>query len=159
MKRHSFTAVSTRHRAVCALLVGMLASCSSSNHPGMTVLKRLPAQSDPADAFDDQAVLAQMKAGGDNLSKATDIVFFLYIPSGTDALASAAALRKVGFESAIHAPLGKVSDGTTEDRWSVVSHLTAVPTLKTIHHAAAIMTALARRYHGDYDGWEAEVEK
>jgi hypothetical protein len=37
--------------------------------------------------------------------------------------------------------------------------LTAVPTLKTIHHAAAIMTALARRYHGDYDGWEAEVEK
>lgn len=140
-------------------MVALLASCSSAIRSGITVVKTLPAKSDPADQFDDQAVLAQMKAAGDDLSKPTDIVFYLYIPSHADALASASTLRNEGFKSTVDFPLGKLSDGTTENRWSVISHLSAVPTLKTIHRAAATMTALARRYHGDYDGWEAEVEK
>ena len=158
MIMHKFSVAQVKRLTTCLLAV-MIASCSNPPHSGFTVLKTLPGASDQADQSGDQAVLEKLRAAGSDLSKPTDIVFYLYIPAHSDALACVRKLDKIGFRSEADTPLGKLDDGITENRWSVISHITAVPTLKTVHRAAMIMTQLAHRYGGEYDGWEAAVEK
>ena len=110
-------------------------------------------------ALADERVLEQLRSNGSDLSKPTDISFHLYIPSQIDAIATATELAGLGFHTKVNAPIGKLPVGATEDRFFVVSHLTAIPTLTTIHSAATTMAALADRYNGKYDGWEAAIQQ
>jgi Regulator of ribonuclease activity B/Domain of unknown function (DUF4440) len=110
-------------------------------------------------ALGDERVLEQLRSSGSDLSKPTDIVFYLYIPSQSDAIAAATELAGLGFQTEVSTPIGKLPNGATENRFSVVSHLTAIPTLTAIHSAATTMAGLADRYNGEYDGWEAAVQQ
>jgi Regulator of ribonuclease activity B/Domain of unknown function (DUF4440) len=110
-------------------------------------------------ALGDDDLLKQLESHGSDLSKPTDLVFYLYIPSESDANAAATELDRLGYQAAVNAPLGKLQDGTTEDRFSVVSHLTAIPMLTIITGAANTMAGLADQYNGEYDGWEAAIQQ
>ena len=110
-------------------------------------------------ALGDENVLKQLHNHGSDLSKPTHIVFYLYVPDEHDANAASAQLQSQGFRAEVDTPLGRLSDGTIETRWSVVSHLTAIPTLKAIYSASAAMTNLANRYNGEFDGWEAAIQE
>jgi Regulator of ribonuclease activity B len=102
-------------------------------------------------------VLRELRKRGSNLSKATDIVFFLYIPSLRDARSSVQELDRDGLSAQYEQPLGRLSDGSFEKRYSVVAHARATPTIEHLRSYRSIFKNLARRFGGDYDGWEAAV--
>ncbi len=110
-------------------------------------------------ALGDESLLRELHDHGSDLSKPTDIVFYLYIPDKNDANAAASELRTRGFQSDVGAPLGKFPNGATGNRWSVISHLTAIPTVTAIYSASMKMEKLADRYSGEFDGWEAAVQE
>ncbi len=105
----------------------------------------------------DEAVLAELRAKGSDLTKATDVVFYLYIPVLRDAHTAATALKKHGYTVEVQEPLGKLSDGSYESRYSVVAHIEEVPSLENLRMNRALFKTLARQYKGEYDGWEAAI--
>lgn len=105
----------------------------------------------------DDALLAQLREHGSDLSKPTDVVFYLYIPGLEDAQAAAAQLKMHGYAPDVRAPLGKLPSGAYEARYSVVAHVEEAPSTENIKKARLLYSGLARRYHGEYDGWEAAV--
>lgn len=127
---------------------GMLRSSSGSN----------PQELRPqGEGDDDERVLRALASAGSDLSKSTDIVFYLYVPTREDADRCYVALWEAGYRSRVSAPLGELPNGLSESRWSVISHLEAVPTLATIHTSQDLMEQLARQVGGEFDGWEAAI--
>jgi hypothetical protein len=106
---------------------------------------------------DDERVLRALVSAGSNLTKSTDIVFYLYVPTREDADRCCVALWEKGYRSRVSAPLGELPDGSGESRWSVIGNLEAVPTLATICSSRELMERLAREVGGEFDGWEAAV--
>ena len=107
----------------------------------------------------DQDVIAQLKNNGSDVTKPTDIEHFLYIPSRRDAEEASGRSIAAGYRAAVKEPLGKLPNGTTEKRYSVEAHATAVPSIENIRRARAFFEGLARRFGGEYDGWDAAVVK
>jgi len=68
-------------------------------------------------------------------------------------------LNAKGYKAHVEQPLGKLSDGSVENRYGVVAHITQVPSLANVRKSGALMESLAEKYQGEYDGWEAEVAK
>jgi hypothetical protein len=116
-------------------------------------------QSNPkrTDDQNDQEVLTLLGAKGADLSKRTDVVFYLYIPLIQDARAAASKLDENGFVAEVEKPLGRLPDGSYESRYSVVAHIEQVPSMANLRKDRALYKSLARQYRGDYDGWEAAV--
>jgi hypothetical protein len=111
----------------------------------------------PTDDQNDQEVLTQLGAKGADLSKRTDVVFYLYIPLIQDARAAASKLDENGFVAEVEKPLGRLPGGSYESRYSVVAHIEQVPSMANLRKDRALYKSLARQYRGDYDGWEAAV--
>jgi len=107
----------------------------------------------------DQDVIAQLKRNGSDVTKPTDVLHYLYIPSRRDAGEASRRSAAAGYRAAVREPLGKLPNGTIEKRYSVEAHKTIVPSIENIRRARAFFEALARRYGGEYDGWEAAVTK
>ena len=107
----------------------------------------------------DRDAIAQLKSNGSDVTKPADVLHYLYIPSRRDADEAARGLVAAGYRAAVEAPLGMLPNGTMERRYSVKAHKTVVPSIENIRRARAVFEALARRYHGEYDGWEAAVVK
>lgn len=105
----------------------------------------------------DRAVLDHLRESGSYLTKATDVVFYLYIAASKDARTAASILEQNGFVAEVQAPLGKLPDGSYESRYSIVAHIDEVPSLENIRTARILYEGLAKRYNGEYDGWEAAV--
>jgi Regulator of ribonuclease activity B len=117
-------------------------------------------QTDPklSDDQNDEAVLARLRARGSDLSKPTDVIFYLYIPSKTDATMAASILYHDGYTPEVEEPLGLLSDGTVELRYSVVAHFQEAPSLPNLRKNRELYSSLAKRFHGEYDGWEAQLK-
>jgi regulator of ribonuclease activity B len=124
--------------------------------PAYDTLQTNPGESDDKN---DEAVLAKLRANGSDLTKRTDIVFYLYIPALRDARAAASTLQRDGFTSQVQEPLGRLSDGSYESRYSVIAHMEEVPSIENLRENRALYKHLARRYKGEYDGWEAAVAR
>jgi Regulator of ribonuclease activity B len=100
----------------------------------------------------DRQVLAQMRKGGADLSKATEVNFYLYFKDQPTA-DSAAAHAGAG-------PLAAtVRRGADPSSWLCFVTGRMVPNEAAIHAMAVRFLALAKQYGGEYDGWEAAITK
>jgi len=106
----------------------------------------------------DEAILRGLREHGSDLTKATDIINYLYIPSLADAQNIAEHLTRGGYQVELREPLGRLPNGEVESRYSVLIHVTDVPSIASIKKMRELMDSLAHRFHGEYDGWEAQVQ-
>lgn len=109
----------------------------------------------------DLEVLRVLAASGSNLNKPAHIIHYLYFPLKKSARSAAAELVDMGYE------VFRVHRSPTESMWQrlfgprqysciVESHY--VPSEDRVFAASDCMTAMAARFGGEYDGWEASVE-
>lgn len=122
--------------------------------PNLQLLQKTPGLTDDQN---DESVLNALRDKGSDLTKPTDIVYYLYIPSLRDARTAASTLRESKFSPKVENPLGQLPDGSYESRYSVVAHVEAVPSMENLRRLRSLCKGLARRYGGEYDGWEAAV--
>jgi hypothetical protein len=101
----------------------------------------------------DRETLDAMKAHGADLTKPTEISFYLYFPAEDDAENAAAALRRSGYTAEVRPPLPDF------DEWLCYATREMVPSATGIDHARSELESLANRFGGDFDGWEAEIRR
>jgi len=151
--------------AVAAVIVGTLAGRAVKNAQiaeGFNVIRRIPSESEG-----DAAVIDALRKAGSNLSRPTEITYYLYVPAESDAREVAALLNKHNLQATVEKPTGtglaetvaKAVDGSSGDSWGIITVTKDVPSLENVRTARALFEDLARRYHGEYDGWEAAVQK
>ncbi|MDB4889980.1 MAG: hypothetical protein JWL61_1835 [Gemmatimonadetes bacterium] len=98
----------------------------------------------------DRKVLAALRDAGADLTKVTEVNFYLYF--NTRAAADAAAL------DASMPPLeATVREGADETSWLCYVTGQMIPSEHAIHAASERFAEVARRRGGEYDGWEAAV--
>jgi hypothetical protein len=98
----------------------------------------------------DRKVLAALRDAGADLTKVTEVNFYLYFSSR--AAAAAAAL------DASTPPLtATVREGADDVTWLCYVTGQMIPNEDEIHAASERLADLARRHGGEYDGWEAAV--
>jgi hypothetical protein len=101
----------------------------------------------------DRETLDAMKANGADLSKPTEISFYLYFPSEDDAGKAAAELRRLGYAAQVRPPLPDF------DEWLCYATRRMVPSAQEIDDARSELESLASRFSGDFDGWEAAIRR
>lgn len=110
------------------------------------------AKGEPGSFQGDRQVLAALRNAGADLSKATEVNYYLYFRerSAADSAAGhagsgpmAATVRRAGDDSA----------------WLLLVSGTMVPSEAAIHEHTVRLVDIAQRYGGEYDGWEAAVRK
>ena len=109
----------------------------------------------------DREVLAAMASHGADLSKPAHTIHYLYFKSMAAAEAAADELRAAGYEDLdVHrAPGGSLLKRLFGPRqFSCIAETHAVPSEAAVFATTDRMNALAAKYGGDYDGWEASVE-
>lgn len=111
------------------------------------------------EGLDNQSVLTALATHGANLSKPAELAFYLYIPNRENADACAVTLWEHGLRARVARPLGKLPNGTSEERWSVSARLNIIPTVETVRSFTDLMNTLAEQHCGEYSGWEASVER
>lgn len=80
------------------------------------------------------------------------VLHYLYFPEEDAAAAAAAELRSLRFET-------EERLGAYGTDWLVLARHEIVPSEETIAAARRTMEGVARRHRGEYDGWEAEVQR
>jgi hypothetical protein len=100
----------------------------------------------------DEAVIIQLRKAGSDLTKPHSIEFYLYFPSQSAAEQAAARIRQTGFQA-------EVRRAAKGDDWLCLGRKKIVPELSTIQGITRELKVLAKSLQGDYDGWEAKVEK
>jgi hypothetical protein len=99
----------------------------------------------------DQQTLEQLRSAGSDLSKTHTIQFYLYVPSRQDATAAATSLQASDFDTV-------VKQGADGHNWLCLAQKSMTPTIENLTEVRQVFKALATRYRGEYDGWEAAVE-
>jgi hypothetical protein len=110
----------------------------------------------------DRAVLAAMAAAGSNLSKPAHTLHYLYFKSPQSAEAAAAELRAQGFSPVAtrRTPTKSIIKRVFGPHtYSCIAETRAVPEEAAVLATSQRMNDLAARLGGDYDGWEASVER
>ena len=100
----------------------------------------------------DEAVIVQLRKAGSDLTKPHAIEFYLYFPSESAAGQAATRIRQMGFQA-------DVSPGAQGEPWLCLGTKKVIPALTTIRAITRDLNALAKSLAGEYDGWEAKVEK
>src|SRR4051794_34736939 len=110
----------------------------------------------------DRQVLAAMAAHGSDLSKPAHTIHFLYFKTIDAASAAADELRSAGYEKL------RVHRAPTKSIWkrlfgprqfSCIAETHAVASESAVFATTDRMNALAAKLGGEYDGWEASIEK
>ncbi|MBM4018278.1 MAG: ribonuclease E inhibitor RraB [Planctomycetes bacterium] len=110
----------------------------------------------------DRRVLAALTSHGSDLTKPAHTIHFLYFKSMDAARSAAHELEAMGFQNL------RVRSSPTKSLWkrlfgpreySCTAETHAVPSEDSVFATTDRMNALAAKYGGDYDGWEASVEK
>jgi hypothetical protein len=100
----------------------------------------------------DRQVLAQMREAGADLTKPTEVNFYLYFK---DRAAADSAAAHAG-EGPLVATVRRAGDNSA---WLCFVSGQMVPAETAIHAHAVRLLALARANGGEYDGWEAAITK
>jgi hypothetical protein len=101
-----------------------------------------------------KAALDGPSANGADLSKPTELAFYLYFRTRHNAELFAECLRDEAFHAEVHRPLGRLKDGADE-RWTVVLLLNHKPEREFIDSMSARLEDFAIKCGGEFDGWEA----
>lgn len=101
----------------------------------------------------DAKTLKALVDAGSNLAKPHVIDHWLYFRDETSARAAGQELNSAGFSVE---GIDKESEGAD---WRVLARKTMVPRLADVEKMSAYLEDLAKRHHGDYDGWETQVEE
>jgi hypothetical protein len=110
----------------------------------------------------DQRVLEALASHGSDLTRPAHTVHYLYFPSLDAARSAADALQQAGYSGLrVHrAPTTSLWSRLFGPRlYSCIAETRAVPSESNVFAVSDQMNALASRFGGDYDGWEASVEK
>jgi regulator of RNase E activity RraB len=110
----------------------------------------------------DRKVLAALASHGSDLSKPAHTIHFLYFKTVDAASAAADELRTAGYENVrVHRTPTKSEGKRVSGPWkfSCIAESQAVLSESAVFEASDRMTALAAKNGGDYDGWEASIEK
>lgn len=103
-----------------------------------------------------------MTSAGANLTKPAHTIHYLYFKSMDAAKSAAAELKDAGYKNLC------VERAPTESLWkrwfgpheySCIAETHAVPSEAGVFATTDRMNALAEKFAGNYDGWEASVEK
>ena len=100
----------------------------------------------------DQQTLRALRDAGADLTKPTEINFYLYFP--TRAAADTAATQAATPQLRPH--VDRAANGPT---WLCLLTGNMVPTESAVHAESVRLGALAKAHSGEYDGWEAAVTK
>jgi hypothetical protein len=100
----------------------------------------------------DRATLDQLKKAGADLSKPTEVLFYLYLPD--QALAMKAAERAT--TTNLSASVDRAAKGSS---WLCLVKGEMVPALAAIHAETRRLEDIATSLGGEYDGWEAAVTR
>ena len=100
----------------------------------------------------DRLVIAQLKEQGSDITKPTDVIFYLYFPTQADAESLRATVADMGFTVDIHQ-----IDGYTD--WTLAANKTMIPSEDNILPLNHKFDDLAASKNGTYDGWEAALVK
>ena len=98
----------------------------------------------------DRETLRALRESGADLTRATEVRYYLYFP--TEEAARAAAARASTPE--LRATVRRAAD---DSAWLCLVEGEMVPTEGAIHAASARLQAVAATHGGEYDGWEAAV--
>jgi regulator of RNase E activity RraB len=98
----------------------------------------------------DRQVLAQLRKAGADLTKTTEVNFYLYFQ---DRAAAESAAVHAG-EGPLVATVRQAADDST---WLCFVSGQMVPAEALIHAHAARLLSLATAHGGEYDGWEAAI--
>ncbi|HEY8864887.1 MAG TPA: ribonuclease E inhibitor RraB [Candidatus Dormibacteraeota bacterium] len=98
----------------------------------------------------DQLTLQQLAKAGGNLEKPTDVVNYLYLPTEQVAQQAGTDLRQAGYSVEVR-PAAKGS------KWLALARIDLVPSDQNIQMLRERFEALAVKFEGEYDGWEAAV--
>jgi hypothetical protein len=100
----------------------------------------------------DEATLVQLRKAGSDLTKPHTMDFYLYFPSESAARQAAARMEETGFQV-------EVKKAAKGNDWLCLGTKKVIPELSTIQGMTRDLSSLAKSLGGDYDGWEAKVEK
>ena len=106
-------------------------------------------------------MLAAMASGGADMSKPAHITHFLYFPTMNGANSAAEQLRLTGFQNVRVdrcAPASLWQRFFGPKSFSCIGETRVIPSEAVVFAATDRMTMLAKKYGGDYDGWEASIE-
>ncbi len=110
----------------------------------------------------DRQVLAVLAAQGSDLSKPAHTIHYLYFKTLEAAGAAAQELRTAGYQ------IRRVDKAPPKSLWnrifgprqfSCIVETQAVPSESAVFATTDQMNALAARFGGQYDGWEASIER
>jgi hypothetical protein len=130
--------------ALAAVLCAATLACRSRDE------KKKVDYVDAGAVAQDLAVLEQLRSAGSDLSKPTEIDFYLYLPYESDAQATAGELRSLGYDVAL-------KEGANGETWLCLATRTMTPTAQGIADARVMFERIARRYGGVFDGWNAAI--
>ncbi len=108
---------------------------------------------DPAAAGElDRMVLDRMRAAGADLSKPTDVRWYLYFPTKPAAQLFMGKARVAGWKA-------DLSEGETPESWLCQCSREAVPSLRRIAAMRKELATCAVGLKPKIDGWEAAITK
>jgi len=100
----------------------------------------------------DRLAIARLKDQGSDITKPTDVIFYLYFPTQANAEVLRASISDMGFNVDIHQ-----LDGYKE--WTLAANKTMVPSEANILSLSHQFESMAASEDGTYDGWEAALVK
>jgi hypothetical protein len=110
----------------------------------------------------DRQVLAALAAHGSDLTKPAHTIHFFYFKTIDAANAAADELKSAGYANirAHRAPVTSLWERFFGPKlFSCIAETHAVPAEPAVFATTDWMNALAVKLGGEYDGWEASVEK
>jgi hypothetical protein len=138
--------------SILALCVVVTVFFALRRNRGTTDVTTSPLPAPIGSEAADRATLDRLKEAGADLSKPTEVLFYLYF--ATRELAEKAAER-----SSTSSLRATVDHAATGDSWLCLLKGQMVPALEAIHGEAVRLRKIAESLGGEYDGWEAAVTR
>ena len=123
---------------------------AAENEPALEVLERFDRSDVEAG---DRAVIEQLVRHGSDLSVPTHVVHYIYVPAVEPARGVGDQLERDGYDVRVTAPEGR------RDPWLVTAETYTAITPEGVERARRQMERVATTHGGEYDGWEAAIQR